>query len=219
MFKCDEGPTKENGTPYMFILLLFSLLFLGFEVTDTDINRDPLAHATLTYSVGGVPVRTTDADPDIKEGIAQVEKGGLVYYTADGIAARNTLIELGGKIYYADYDGFFRTGPVRKKGKLFYFSHDDCSAATGIYEFEGRKYYFDPSTERGVRTGRFIGNDGETYYADCDGLLLGGFQKEEGGTAYYDENYRRFKGRKLYIQKKTVTFDSNGYVIKQRGGQ
>ena len=113
MFKCDEGPTKENGTPYMFILLLFSLLFLGFEVTDTDINRDPLAHATLTYSVGGVPVRTTDADPDIKEGIAQVEKGGLVYYTADGIAARNTLIELGGKIYYADYDGFFRTGPDR----------------------------------------------------------------------------------------------------------
>lgn len=174
------------------------------------------APSTLTYSVGGVPVRTTDADPGVKEGFVQIEEDGLVYYTKDGVAARNALIELDGKIYYADYDGFIKTGPVRKNGKLFYFSCDDCSAATGIYEYEGQKYYFDPSTERGVRIGKFIGDDGETYYAGWDGMLVRGFQKEEGGTAYYDENYRRYKGRRLYIWKNTVIFDDNGYIVHQK---
>lgn len=216
MFRYDEGTVKEDGTPYLFTLLFISTLFLGFIFADTHINGDPLAPSTLTYSVGGVPVRTTDADPDIKEGFAQIEENGLVYYTKDGIAARNAFIELDGKIYYADYDGFIRTGPVWKKGKLFYFSYDDGSAATGIYEFEGQKYYFDPSTERGVRTGKFVGDDGETYYAGWDGILVRGFQKEEGGTAYYDENYRRYKGRRLYIWEDTVIFDDNGYIVHQK---
>ena len=173
------------------------------NIAEQDImtDRDAALSAADPLSViGGKDTAANDgegavADPngeskvEIKTGLVK-DEDGLRFYNEDGTAVSDKFIESDGSFYYFGKDGL---------------------AASGIYENDGKSYFFDPSEEKGVKIGKFT-SEGLEYCADESGALLRGWQKEDGGIAFYGSDYSRFFGKDLTLDGSIFHFNGSGIL-------
>ena len=98
---------------------------------------------------------------------------------------RNQFISVGKTYYYCAEDAAIVQGqqyPV--KGVLYTFDENGVMQTTpGWGEYNGRKYYINPST--GFSYKGWITFGQTAYYADAKGLLVSGWQKIKGYSYYF----------------------------------
>ena len=116
--------------------------------------------------------------------------GKRYFANAEGKLYRNQLISFGKTYYYCAEEAAIIQGqqyPV--KGILYTFDENGVMQITpGWGEYNGRKYYINPST--GFPYKGWITFGQTVYYADANGLLVSGWQKINGYSYYfYSTNY------------------------------
>ena len=120
-----------------------------------------------------------------------IEYDGKRYFSnAEGKLYRNQFISFGKTYYYCAEEAAIVQGqqyPV--KGVLYTFDENGVMQITpGWGEYNGRKYYINPST--GFPYKGWITFGQTVYYADANGLLVNGWQKINGYSYYfYSSNY------------------------------
>ena len=120
-----------------------------------------------------------------------LERDGKRYFSnAEGKLYRNQFISFGKTYYYCAEEAAIVQGqqyPV--KGVLYTFDENGVMQITsGWGEYNGRKYYINPST--GFPYKGWITFGQTVYYADANGLLVNGWKKINGYSYYfYSSNY------------------------------
>ena len=120
-----------------------------------------------------------------------LERDGKRYFSnAEGKLYRNQFISFGKTYYYCAEEAAIVKGqqyPV--KGVLYTFDENGVMQITsGWGEYNGRKYYINPST--GFPYKGWITFGQTVYYADANGLLVNGWKKINGYSYYfYSSNY------------------------------
>ena len=115
-----------------------------------------------------------------------LERDGKRYFSnAEGKLYRNQFISFGKTYYYCAEEAAIVKGqqyPV--KGVLYTFDENGVMQITsGWGEYNGRKYYINPST--GFSYKGWITFGQTAYYADAKGLLVSGWQKIKGYSYYF----------------------------------
>ena len=106
--------------------------------------------------------------PDVEHGVKKiVNEDGKLYFTVDGVKMVNSLCELDGEYYFAQYSGELAVGK---------------SAYVETEELDGKGWYGFDEEGRLIRTGFISGGDGFDYYY-ADGVRAKGFTRI-GGDYY-----------------------------------
>ena len=120
-----------------------------------------------------------------------LEYDGKRYFAnAEGKLYRNQFISFGKTYYYcAEKAAIVQGQQYPVKGVLYTFDEKGVMQITpGWGEYNGRKYYINPST--GFPYKGWITFGQTVYYADANGLLVNGWQKINGYSYYfYSSNY------------------------------
>ena len=142
-----------------------------------------------------------------------LEKDGKRYYAnAEGRLYQNQFISFGSQYYYCTGDASIVQGkkyPV--KGVLYTFDENGVmQIIPGWGEYNGRKYYINPST--GFPYIGWITFGKTAYYTDANGLLVSGWQKINGFSYYfYPSNYQM--ARDTTIDGKKIGSDGRVWNI------
>ena len=110
------------------------------------------------------------------------------YYNEKGEQVASTWMEIDGKKYYFDADGYSLTGWQDLEGKRYYFN-EDGSMATGEIDVDGTKYYLTDSGElktgwvKEGENGQKVSNtsqdiEGKKYFFDENGALIKDTEKD-----------------------------------------
>ena len=129
------------------------------------------------------------------------------YYNEKGEQVASTWMEIEGKKYYFDADGYSLTGWQDVEGKRYYFN-EDGSMATGEIDVEGTKYYLTDSGE--FKTGWVKEGDTTYYYNEKGQKVSNTSQDIEGKKYFFDENGALIKD----AEKDGYTIDSEGVATE-----
>ncbi len=157
------------------------------------------------------------------------EEDGKKYEKEDGETATGFL-EINGKRYYFDEEGYLQTGKfyvkeeenyyyANKKGVVqtgvidtknrFYITDDAGRIQMGFVQYEDRRYYFNSKAE--METG-WIKVDENWYYADDTGVVATGFITLDGYRYYLGEDGIRVSNAVMEIEGITYIFNQDGSV-------
>ncbi|MBR2786018.1 MAG: hypothetical protein IKD76_00695 [Clostridia bacterium] len=179
-----------------------------------------------------------DAEGKIAEGIILVD--GKKYYLTPSLNtnvftsyAENDIYRYE---YYFDENGEMKIGWFEYDGETYY-AKPDGKIAYGVQEISGDKYYFNNSDEYNnnpamcknfwygdmyfgsdgkMQKGFFNNEDGETYYANSNGIVQYGLVTVEGNTYYFDYAMRKdefiYDEEDYYEENPKYYFNADGIM-------
>ncbi|MCR5404180.1 MAG: hypothetical protein K6E91_10255 [Butyrivibrio sp.] len=134
--------------------------------------------------------------------------GGHTYYYHN-YRKQYGWINLDGKRYHADANGFIQTGWFQDESGVYYLDPAAGGLArTGLTDIDGARYCFN---ENGQRCTGLMNVGGVFYYAGADGICQKGLIQLEDGVHYFDEQYAMHTGL-TQIGDKLYSFGANGVM-------
>ena len=184
----DEGEQKyySNADGVLYVNQ-----FISFGSTKYYMGEDGSVQKGIVKANDGNYYHMDEESGILVKKAGWLEKDGKRYYAnAEGRLYRNQFISFGSQYYYCTGDASIVQGkkyPV--KGVLYTFDENGVmQIIPGWGEYNGRKYYINPST--GFPYKGWITFGQTSYYADSNGLLVSGWQKINGYSYYfYPSNY------------------------------
>ena len=224
--KVVTGLCEVNGKTYFFALRG------GDMVKDTTMEIDG-----WIYTFGSDGVMTSKVEKPSKPSTGFWTEKGHTYYYIDDVMVVSAWVEVDGKEYYFDANGYMVTtesvidnaickfaedgslisresldtysGFVTISGKTYFY--ENGKRATGWKNIEGNWYYFVPSAGVMQHSNKTI--DGIYYKFNADGTLAGGVWKTtKGESKYYVAGH--FVTGLYEINGKNYYFNKNGVLLK-----
>ena len=117
---------------------------------------------------------------------------GDYYYCFDDTTGEmlTGLFEYKGQKYFANESGELQLGYQTIDGKAYFFSRDKTMYGvlkTGKFQIDGAYKIFNESLQTGL-----FEFEGNKYYADSDGVLQGGFQIDNGKTYFFSRDNTKY---------------------------
>ena len=186
----DEGEKKyySNADGVLYVNQ-----FISFGSTKYYMGEDGSVQKGIVKANDGNYYHMDEESGILVKKAGWLEKDGKRYYAnAEGRLYRNQFISFGSQYYYCTGDASIVQGkkyPV--KGVLYTFDKNGVMQITpGWGEYNGKKYYINPSTGFPYKGWITFGQTSYSYYADSNGLLVSGWQKINGYSYYfYPSNY------------------------------
>ena len=122
--------------------------------------------------------------------------------------------------YYAKSNGVLVKGWQKINGTWYFFSKDDCKMyCLGIYEIDGKDYFFYPSGAMAIGWVKYSywPDTREWIYAKSDGALAVGWEKISGVWYYFDTNGSMEQDSVRKIGNQLYAFDKSGAWISGTG--
>lgn len=134
-------------------------------------------------------------------------------FWADGVDYDYLLVNISGKNYCFDFDGYCVTGWAVLNGYRYYFNKSYGHMLKGVNKIGGYRYYFNPDNGR-LRTGLWTVS-GKTYYfnpsSSPKGRAVTGWKTIGGKTYYFNKTTNaankgiwKVAGKKYYFNSKGV---------------
>lgn len=140
---------------------------------------------------GSIKITASDGSP-VSNRFVTTEDGSLYYAQADGMAARNRVITVSGRKYFAQKNGIIAKSGffVTRTGNKVYARSNGELMTDKIFQAGGRRYYAKPSGA--VAKGRFFRTQsGKKVYAKASGVLV-------------TNKIFRVRGKRFYADKKGI---------------
>ena len=120
-------------------------------------------------------------EPEERTGSWVIVEGRWMYQYSDDTYAADGLVEIDGKIYSFDSQGYMETGWKLDNGEWHYYTAWGACISNWAY-VGGAYYYFD---ENGVMQTGWQTIDGVTYYLKDSGAMAVGWQYVDGNWYYF----------------------------------
>lgn len=140
---------------------------------------------------GSIKITASDGSP-VSNRFVTTEDGRLYYAQADGMAARNRVITVSGRKYFAQKNGIIAKSGffVTRTGNKVYARSNGELMTDKIFQAGGKRYYAKPSGA--VAKGRFFRTQaGKKVYAKASGVLV-------------TNKIFRVRGKRFYADKKGI---------------
>lgn len=140
---------------------------------------------------GSIKITASDGSP-VSNRFVTTEDGRLYYAQADGMAARNRVITVSGRKYFAQKNGIIAKSGffVTRTGNKVYARSNGELMTDKIFQAGGKRYYAKPSGA--VAKGRFFRTQaGKQVYAKASGVLV-------------TNKIFRVRGKRFYADKKGI---------------
>lgn len=191
---------RHRSKPYVACILFVAAVCVGTLLLQQETRAD--------WEVEDEGLRYREDEDDYAVGFLELD-GKRYYFDTDGyLVTGKFYVEDTQSYYYADQEGVIQTGSISTEN-AFYIADENGCLQTGFVDWEGDSYYFNDNAQ--LLTGWFKLRD-DWYYADYKGVLQKGFVTVGGYRYYLLENGKRVSDSVMEIDGVVYIFNEDGSV-------